>query len=653
MSSASLARTSIPRPLLLLALLALVAVAWSQSGGIASAHAALVRSDPPVNARLSDSPTQVTAFYSESLDSQLSSLQVLNGDGNRVDSGDTTFGPDPAQMSVAVEKLGPGFYAVQWQTLSSLDGHLLKGSYPFTILNADGTEPSGSRPSLEGGSSFSISSVKPEDVATKWINLLGAVLLVGGLVFALAIAGPASSKLPSPEKEDSLTTRRRHLTWAVWPGLALLAATALAELLLQANKLGGLGNISDAISSGWGDHWLQRQVLLGVMLLAFAAYQLRGAHTRLFGEAALWATLAAGVLYLLSVAMVSHGASIRGSFWATANDFAHLLASAVWVGMLVQLALFLLWVRRRPSTDERDELTVGHLRRFSPFAATSVIVLLASGSISALSELPSLSAIFDTVYGQVLIVKLSLMGVLLLVAAVNAFYLRPRLTAADASGTEATSSPRTRTLLWRMVRIEIALAVGVLLVAAALVQYPTSRQQTAAEANVAAANEAAGYNAVQTAGNIDVQITILPNQVGTNSFLLYLFPPSDGQPANVSRVRLKFQSPDADAGPSFIVADPTESNSYKAIGPFFNTPGDWQVQVELRRIQVDDVTAAFKIPVTGIGAGETLDDFALPVEIGSWVVVAALLAGVGVSLAVIWALEWPGGTHLLRRRSSV
>src|SRR4051812_5000872 len=193
MSSASF--VSKPRrPLLLIALLIAVAVAWSQSPGSVEAHAALVRSDPPINARLSDSPSVVTAFFSESLDSQLSSITVVRGEGKRVDAGDTTFGPDPAQMSVAVEKLEPAFYAVQWQTLSSLDGHILKGSYPFTVLNADGTDPAGPRPSAEA-TGFSLSSVKKQDVLTKWINLLGAVLLVGGLGFALAVAGPASRSL--------------------------------------------------------------------------------------------------------------------------------------------------------------------------------------------------------------------------------------------------------------------------------------------------------------------------------------------------------------------------------------------------------------------------------------------------------------------------
>ena len=397
MSNVASARRLIPRPLFLAGFLLVAAVVLSQSPGSAEAHATLVRSDPPVNARLTDSPTAVTAFFSESLDNRLSSMKVLDGAGTRVDSGEMTFGPDPKQMSIAVKELEPTFYAAQWETLSSVDGHLLKGSIPFTILNPDGTEPSGPRPSAEVSSGFGITSAKPEDVATKWINILGAVLLVGGLGFALVVAGPASRGLPSPLNEEALAARRRHLAWAVWAGLLLLAITGAAEVLLKANRLGGFGFVDDALRTDWGDHWIQRQVLVAVMLVAFGTFQLRGARAGVLGEAALWGTLSGGGLYLFVVALVSHGASISGSFWAVAVDFSHLLASAVWVGMLVQLALLLAWVRRRPSLDERDDLLVGHLVRFSPFAATSVVILLASGSANALSQLPDLSAIVDTV----------------------------------------------------------------------------------------------------------------------------------------------------------------------------------------------------------------------------------------------------------------
>src|SRR6185295_3176858 len=108
---------------------------------------------------------------------------------------------------------------------------------------------------------------KPEDVITKWINILGGVLLVGGLGFALAVAGPAARGMAArgmaaPLKEETLSARRRHLAWAVWPGLALMAASSAAEVLLKADRLGGLDFLDDALRTDWGEHWIQRLILL-------------------------------------------------------------------------------------------------------------------------------------------------------------------------------------------------------------------------------------------------------------------------------------------------------------------------------------------------------------------------------------------------------
>jgi copper transport protein len=618
----------------------LLVVSWVDGTGTAEAHATLVRSDPPVNARLLEPPTVVTAFFSESLDEGLSSIKVFDGSGKQVDTGDVSLGPEPGQMSVAVKDLQPSFYSVEWETLSTVDGHLLDGSFPFTILKPDGTEPEGPRPSAEGGADFKFSDAKPEDVATKWINILGAVLLVGGVGFALSVAGPAARSLPPPTRGEVLAVRRRHVTWAVLVGVVLLGASGLAELLLQANKLGGTNFIDEALGTGWGEHWVQRQALLAIIAAVFAGFLASGHRSGVLGEAGLFATFCGGVLYLLVVALVSHGASIPGSFWATAIDFSHLLAGAVWIGMLIQLGLLMAWARHRPSGEDRDAILLGHLCRFSPFAATSVVVLLASGTGNALGELPDLSALTDTVYGRVLLIKLGVIVATLLVAGFNAFFVRPRLVARSESGSPAAET--LKRLLWRTVRIEIGLGLIVFLISAALIQYPTGRQQHTAEENVKASQEAAGsFNGLETVGGIDVQLSISPNQVGTNAYLLYVYPPSRGEPVEISRVRLRFQSPDPARGPSEVIADETEPNSYKAIGPFFTEPGEWRVQVELRRVQADDLTADFSVGVTGTAATEEGGKYTFPLQAGSWASASVVLAGLGIIIVLVWMAQWP------------
>src|SRR3972149_11895638 len=185
------------------------------------AHAPLVRSDPVVDAKLAEPPAVVTAWFSESLDSSLSTMPVLNGTGTRVDIDAVTFSDqDRTMMRQGLQDgLQPGFYVVVWETLSAVDGHFIKGSFPFTVLNADGSEPSGPRPEVAGTSG---GEPAPDKGITK----------PGGLVGA---ATPGA--------------------WG--PAAAVRAVAGVAELLVQARQPGGL-DLADKVVSDteWGQRWV-------------------------------------------------------------------------------------------------------------------------------------------------------------------------------------------------------------------------------------------------------------------------------------------------------------------------------------------------------------------------------------------------------------
>ncbi|MEE8369676.1 MAG: copper resistance protein CopC, partial [Dehalococcoidia bacterium] len=416
--------------------LTLVALAL-QSGPPAQAHALLVGSDPPVNARLIEPPERITAQFSEPLSPALSSIQVLDGSGERVDRDDISFNPDNSrEMSVGLQApLPPAFYTVVWETLSSIDGHLLKGSFPFTVLNPDGSEPTG--PRLAGfGTGVSGGEPTADVVGTKWVILSASILLVGALAFVTGVVRPATASLGNEWKQMTRDATRRHLAWVAWPAVVMLAAGGGVELLLQARQLGGLGSLDDALDTFWGERWLQRQAVLATVGVALAfSLGLWRAQRPLLSEAALWVALAGGLGYLILLSMISHAGSVPGSFWAVAADFVHLIAAAVWIGMLVQLTLFLVWVHRHLPEESRLPALASHLQGFSILAATALILLLATGTFNAFAEVPTPEAMLDTAYGRVLTAKLALILPLLAVAGVNAIVLR------RAGGERRTSGP--------------------------------------------------------------------------------------------------------------------------------------------------------------------------------------------------------------------
>src|SRR5947209_9509635 len=111
--------------------------------GIASAHAILLRSDPAKDALLDAPPSQVRMWFSEDLNPAFSTAVVVNANNKRVDKQDAhVSASDPREMDVTLTPdLPPSVYVVVWRTDSADDGHILRGSFLFTVKNPDGSIP--------------------------------------------------------------------------------------------------------------------------------------------------------------------------------------------------------------------------------------------------------------------------------------------------------------------------------------------------------------------------------------------------------------------------------------------------------------------------------------------------------------------------------
>src|SRR5207253_336531 len=122
-------------------------------------------------------------------------------------------------------------------------------------------------------------------------------------------------------------------------------------------------------------------------------------------------------LLLLPAPSLAGHALDRGRPWIeVVVDVFHVAAASLWLGGLVALALAL------RAQDDR----AGILQRFSNLAVVSVLVLGLTGVIRALTELRSVSQLWTTGYGEVLIVKTGLLGALVSIGWVNRYRLIPR-----------------------------------------------------------------------------------------------------------------------------------------------------------------------------------------------------------------------------------
>jgi copper transport protein len=570
----------------------------------AVAHAVLVRSDPAQNARLSLSPPRVDLFFSESLNHSFSTIQVRDSSGGRHDKGNVQFTSDPTEMMVAVDTLQPGFYTVIWTTVSAVDGHRLDGSYPFTVLNADGSLPSGAPPppaSSGGGGP----GVQPFDAALRWLLLLGLIGVTGGFGFAGFVLYPAALALDGAER----TRARGGALWllgAVVPAAAIVVvAINAATLVRQAELDGSIDQIGRLLSGRSGTYWIMREALAVVAGLAGWFLARREAHpdgADVFAVAGVGFVASLGALVTMS--LTSHAAAGTGTAWAVPSDFLHLAGVSLWLGSLVQLPA-LLRIRRGLSGRAQYRWLGTSLHYFSVLALCSVVLVLLSGTFNALVQLPSWSSFTDTAYGQTLLVKLVLVALLLLIGLLNAVRIARRFERSALEGEPDAEERAAR--LARSSVLESLVGSSVIAVTAVLVflvPATSVEAQNAAKKARQAPTVSSVYRNQAPAGDLTASLTVSPNRVGQNDFKVLLQGP--GVDA-IQRVQLRFQSEGQQVGGSTVdaTAVPGTPGLYDAQAANFSFVGRWRVTANVRRTGFDDVNGTFSVEVPDVTGATT------------------------------------------------
>jgi methionine-rich copper-binding protein CopC len=78
-------------------------------------------------------PTELQVWFTEKLEPALSTIQVLDASGTRMDRGDVRIDlEDQTQLRVTLLPLLPGRYRVIWRVVST-DTHLTSGAFPFRV----------------------------------------------------------------------------------------------------------------------------------------------------------------------------------------------------------------------------------------------------------------------------------------------------------------------------------------------------------------------------------------------------------------------------------------------------------------------------------------------------------------------------------------
>jgi copper transport protein len=375
----------------------------------AHAHATLVRTDPRDGAVLAASPSTVQLVFDDTVRA-VSGMKAIRNGGGSVLSGL----PHVVNGRVLVVPLRGGLpdgdYTVLWRVLSD-DGHRLSGVIAFGV--GAGRAPPTAALSADNGPGF-------QDVFSRWLFFAGLLTAAGAAFYRFAV-GPVPPRL-----------------------------FLVAFLLVLVGASTAIHDVS--VSTRFGGVMLAASVVAGVGAL-FAAV------APLYPPIALVPAVA-GLLLVPVPTLAGHALDPGRSSIEAVADVVHVAAASLWLGGLVSLALALRAVAGRRAT----------LRRFSNLALVSVVVLAATGVIRALAELDSVSQIWSTGYGRVLVLKTALLTALVAIGWVNRYRLVPQNAVAA---------------LRRSTSVELALFV-VLVAAVALLTDLRPGRDRAASAAVAA-----------------------------------------------------------------------------------------------------------------------------------------------------------------------
>ncbi len=478
---------------------------------------------------LDAAPAAVAITFTEAPDPALSSIEVLDTGGTNVVSGaPSATGPRTLSVPLAGD-LPDGAYTVSWRVVSSADGHSTADTFAFGI----GTAPP---PSTGAGEAGTVAPT-PLAIAGKSSFYAGTMLLFAVAVVGLWRFGGRPATL--------------HLIALVAAALSLVGA---ALMLLAEQRMLDVP-MPDLLRSETGRPylWLLGAVTVGAVFAGFAAVRTRWRD-------ALWGAGLAAAAAMLIRATSGHAAAATPPWWQEGLQWFHFLAAGAWIGGLV---LLLLLVRAAPVPP------VAQARRFSSLAFVAVAVVVATGLLRSWNELGGAGWVlhaFDTWYGTVLLIKISLAVAIIALGALNRYRTLPRLD----------RSPRP---LRRIVATECVVALGVLGLTATL---------TGLDPDAGASEEAQHAPASITADGSDfatttrIHLTATPGAPGTNRLDARVLDYDDGTVMAVDQVTLHVRSATNPGVPEATVDLELDGGTWRADTAALSLAGTWTVDAVVR-----------------------------------------------------------------------
>lgn len=372
--------------------------------------------------------------------------------------------------------LPDGRYNVAWNT-AGRDGHPVSGNFSFEV--ASNTAASATiAPSAESvtviqpmapmemhqdtlslPSAVGFNAESPAYVAIRFVQFTALVILLGAFAFwhvVLRLLRRKDTRAPLLAR-----TAKHHKRIAVGAA-TLLVVVGIVRLIAQSYAMHSANQsmigpmMPMIVGTRWGIGWLLQ--MAGAILVIIGLRAVRNNENG-------WKIGTAGALALaFSPAFSGHAASSPHlPALAVLSDGLHVIGAGGWLGSLFFVAAVGIPAALTLEQDQKGDAVASLINVFSPTALLFAGLVAVTGIFAAWLHIGSIRALFETGYGQTLIVKLAILSLVAATGAYNWLYVRPKLT-----------KPNGTVLLRRTVAVELMIALFVILVTAVLVATPTA-----------------------------------------------------------------------------------------------------------------------------------------------------------------------------------
>jgi putative copper resistance protein D len=258
-----------------------------------------------------------------------------------------------------------------------------------------------------------------------WLFLSGVIFLAGAFVSRVYVTGPSGAEACFPDgtkKSLGKTAVQYILLISVLTLLANAVHFVLHCSIMTETSLKEVFSILPAFitKTKYGRFTILRTAFLtGIIVVSFVAVMKDQKRTTYSG--ALFS-----FLLLVVIAMSGHQGAKGYLNLPFFLDVLHLIAVSLWIGGLFFIRPFVSALNKGACVETWGNFT-SLINRFSQVATLCVFIAAITGISLAYFNIKSMTILTQTNYGNVLLIKLLLVGIIMIIGALNKFSVIPNL----------------------------------------------------------------------------------------------------------------------------------------------------------------------------------------------------------------------------------